>query len=167
MPFPSAVNWGVVIAACCCATVVDMRSRRIPNNLTLPLWAAGLAWSIITAGSAGLGESLWGMAIAGLPFLVLWMVGGGGAGDAKMMLAIGAWLGTNDAFIAVIAVGIAGGILSLAYAKTHRRLLNSLANTSWMFLTLPYVLLGPGRFQDRQKLIPPSGDVPLKTPYSV
>jgi len=43
----------------------------------------------------------------------------------------------------------------------------SLLNTAWMTLTLPLVLLGPGRLQERQKLCPPSGDRPLKTPYSV
>jgi hypothetical protein len=36
-----------------------------------------------------------------------------------------------------------------------------------MTLTLPFVVLGPGRLQERQKILPPSGDRPLKTPYSV
>src|SRR4051812_37292377 len=76
------IGWIVVIAACCYAVTIDVRVRRIPNALTFPLWGAGIAWWLITGGFAGLGEAFGGMAIAGLPFFVLWMIGGGGAGDA-------------------------------------------------------------------------------------
>ena len=118
------------------------------------------------AGLSGVGETFGGMAVAGLPFFLLWIIGSGGAGDAKMMFAIGAWLGIENGFIAAVSVGVAGGILSLVYALGHGRLLNSLANTMWMTLTLPFVLLGPGGIQERQKLVPPTAEK-LKTPYSV
>jgi len=161
------IGWAVVIAACCYAVTVDVRVRRIPNKLTFPLWLAGILFWLVTGGIAGLGEAFGGMAIAGLPFFLLWMIGGGGAGDAKMMFAIGAWLGIDNGFVAAVSVGVAGGLLSLAYAVGHGRLLISLMNTAWMTLTLPFVVLGPGRLQERQKIVPPSGDRPLKTPYSV
>ena len=163
----AVVAWFVVITACCVAVSVDVRFRRIPNKLTLPLWVAGIMVGLFQNGLNGLGESLGGMAIAGLPFFLLFMVSGTGAGDAKMMFAIGAWLGIRDAFIATVAVGVAGGILSLFYAMGHGRLMITLMNTAWMTVTLPLVVLGPGRWQDRLKLVPPSGDGPLKTPYSL
>ena len=159
-------NWAVVIAACCVAVSVDVRVRRIPNKLTFPLWLAGILWWCATAGLHGMGETFGGMAIAGLPFLLLWIIGGGGAGDAKMMFAIGAWLGIDHGFLAAVCVGVAGGILSLAYALGHGKVLNSLANTAWMTLTLPFVLLGPGGISERQKLVPPTAEK-LKTPYSL
>ena len=161
------VNWMVVITACGVATNVDLRCRRIPNKLTFPLLASGLAWWLIIGGLHGFYDSLGGMAIAGFPFIILWIMGGGGAGDAKMMLAIGAWLGIDHGFVAAVSVGLAGGLLSLAYAKAHRRLVSAVANTAWMIVTMPFALLGPGFLQDRQKLMPTSSDKPLKTPYSV
>jgi Flp pilus assembly protein protease CpaA len=161
------VAWAVVIVACCYAVTIDVRVRRIPNNLTFPLWGCGIVWALATGGFSGLGDAFWGMAVAGLPFFVLWMIGGGGAGDAKMMFAIGTWLGFENGFIAAIAVGLAGGVLSLAYAMRHGRLGISLMNTMWMTLTMPFVVLGPGRLLDRQRVMPASADVPLKTPYSV
>jgi prepilin peptidase CpaA len=163
----AVVAWFVVIVASAVAVSIDVRRRRIPNKLTLPLWTAGIIVGLFHNGFGGLGESLGGMAIAGLPFVLLFMIQGTGAGDAKLMLAIGAWLGIKSAFIAVCAVGVAGGILSLVYALGHGRLLITLLNTAWMTVTLPLVVMGPGRLQDRQKLIPGSGDEPLKTPYSV
>jgi Flp pilus assembly protein protease CpaA len=158
------INWCVVIAGCCVAAAIDVYCRRIPNKLTGPLLFIGLLWWMF---HGEFGSSLSGMAVAGLPFFVLWMMGGGGAGDAKMMLALGAWLGTDRAFFCAIAVGIAGGILSLIYAGAHRRLKFALANTGWMILSMPFVVLGPGRLLDRQKLMPASADKPLKTPYSL
>ena len=161
------LNWGVVIAASCYATVIDVRCRRIPNRLTFPLLLSGVIWALLSGGIPSLGDALLGMLIAGVPFITLWMIGGGGAGDAKMMLAIGAWLGPSNAFIATLAVAIAGGLLCVTYARAHRRLSGALANTGWMFLTLPFVLAGPGALSERKKLVPASSDVPLKTPYSV
>src|SRR5688500_2693286 len=73
----STIRWSVVIAACCYAVTVDVRVRRIPNTLTFPLWLAGIGFWLVTGGFAGLGEAFGGMAIAGLPFLLLWMIGGG------------------------------------------------------------------------------------------
>ena len=163
----AVVAWFVVITASLVAVTVDVRFRRIPNLLTLPLWVAGIIVGLFHNGLAGLGESLGGMAIAGLPFFLLFLIQGTGAGDAKLMFAIGAWLGIKSAFVAVCAVGVAGGVLSLVYALGHGRLLITLLNTAWMTVTLPLVVLGPGRLQDRRKLLPPSGDEPLKTPYSV
>jgi prepilin peptidase CpaA len=157
-----AVKWFAVIAACCVAAVIDVRRRKIPNRLTIPLFLSGIAFWILTRGLGGLGETLGGVVVAGLPFYVLWMIGGGGAGDAKMMIALGAWVGIEDAAIVAIAVGLAGGLLSIGYALARGRLTIAMANTGWMMLTLPMVVFG-----QRARVSPPSGDEPVKTPYSV
>ena len=163
----AATAWIVLILAASVAALIDVRCRRIPNKLSFNLLLAGLIASALAGGWGSLGQSLLAALIAGAPFIALFVVGGGGAGDAKMMLAVGAWLSPWHAMIAVLAVAIAGGLLSLVYAKAHQRLLMALANTAWMFLTLPFIVAGPGRLQERQRLMPASADGPLKTPYSL
>jgi prepilin peptidase CpaA len=75
------------------AAVCDYRTRRIPNWLTLPAFLAAVAYHAAAGGVAGLGFSLAGFAAGfGLMFL-LWLFGGSGGGDVKLMGALGAWLG--------------------------------------------------------------------------
>jgi len=47
---PSALRWGVVLCAAAIAMATDIRSRRIPNVLTLPLLLAGLIEAVIARG---------------------------------------------------------------------------------------------------------------------
>jgi prepilin peptidase CpaA len=147
------VPWGVAIAAAIGATVTDLRWRRIPNTLTGPLLIAGFAWSTWMSGFAGLGQSLLGALLVGLPFVVLWLANGSGAGDAKMMLALGAWLGPGNGIYALAAVALAGGVVSLAAAIANRRLLATLGGTAGLAVRLPFVFLGPGRLEDRQSAV--------------
>lgn len=73
------------------AAGLDLRTSRIPNALTFSLLALGLAVSV-TIG-AGLGVALTGVGVAFVLHFVLWQLGLEGAGDAKLMMAVGAFLG--------------------------------------------------------------------------
>ena len=120
------VQWGVVIGASLAAAVWDIRTRRIPNALTGPLFLSGMAWHVYFAGMTGALDSVLGCFVAALPFLVLFLYAGGGAGDAKMMGAVGAWLGLAQGVVALVAVVCAGALIGLGYAvvkKSFRRVL--------------------------------------------
>jgi prepilin peptidase CpaA len=115
------VTSGVVYVVLSCALVVvagiaaatDLRSRRIPNWLTLGgltlalLVRMGLGWSALLDGMGGAGAGL------ALGFL-LFALGGFGAGDAKLLMAIGAFMGWSRLPGAILAIGVAGGVLALA-----------------------------------------------------
>lgn len=85
------------------ASVFDFRFRKIPNKLTMPMFLLGLVFKVSFNGWSGNGEEGFihaGLADALLAFLVgfgtlfmLWMIGGGGGGDVKLMGALSVWLG--------------------------------------------------------------------------
>ena len=120
--------WGVVIGASLCAAVTDARARRIPNLLTLPLVASGWIRAGAACGVAGFGDSLAATLVLAAPFVLLFAFGGGGAGDAKLMGGIGAWLGVVDGFVTLLAVCLAGMVLGVAFAAWKKRLGAVLAN---------------------------------------
>src|SRR3954447_22625979 len=71
----------------------DLRSGKIPNALTYPACIFGLGLSIAEGGGLGLTNSLAGLAVGFLPFFVLYLSGGLGGGDVKLMAAVGALMG--------------------------------------------------------------------------
>lgn len=87
--------------------VIDVRSRRIPNWLTVPSFALGVIIHTIAGGVAGLQLSLGGGATGFAILFVLWLVGGGGGGDVKMLGALGAWLGATMVLFAFLASAVA------------------------------------------------------------
>ena len=119
-PVP-AIQWGVVIGASLVAAISDARSRRISNRLTFPLLAAGLASAAAFGGAAGVLDSALACALLALPYVVLFVFAGGGAGDAKLMGAIGSWLGLINGTVVLFAVALSGTALALAHAIAARR----------------------------------------------
>jgi prepilin peptidase CpaA len=91
----------------------DLRTRRIPNYLTLGTAATGLAFSLVTNGGMGLLSAFLGM-LMGFAFLILpYLWGGMGAGDVKALAALGAWLGPWATLFLFCYMGIAGGLMAL------------------------------------------------------
>lgn len=111
--------WALALVAGLIATFTDLRSMRIPNWLTFPLLAAGLAYGGAKGGWDGLGNAALGCAIAGAIFVAAYAIAGGGAGDAKLMMAIGAWVGTYPSVVLVLAVTICGAVWAVA-VTTYR-----------------------------------------------
>ncbi len=128
-PTPS-LQWGAVLAASFTAAMCDMAKGRIPNRLTGPLWLAGLAWASWWAGAAGLADAAAASAMLASPLFLLFVFAGGGAGDVKLMAALGAWLGLVNAVVALAAVLLSGMVLGAAWAAAHGRLRPVLANLS-------------------------------------
>jgi len=110
-------------------SITDVRERRIPNLVTGPVIAAGLMLHAICGGWRGLGDSALAGAIAGGIFLIFFLAGGMGAGDVKLMAAVGCFAGTSALPLVVIATAIAGGVFALAIGIYNRRLGETLRNT--------------------------------------
>ena len=92
------------------AAINDLRFQKIPNMLTYPAMALGLANHCATGGLDGLLFSAGGLTV-GLAILIFpYLTGGVGAGDAKLMGAVGATIGPTGAFVAFLFTAIVGGI---------------------------------------------------------
>jgi prepilin peptidase CpaA len=131
-----------VVAFTLVAAVCDYRTKKLPNWLTVPAFAIGLLYHIIHGAVVGGFAGAWseflfsmgGFATGFGILFVLWLIGGGGAGDVKMMGALGAWLGpilTLYVFIISTIFVVFASAAALAYhmiaggmGYTRRRFLN-------------------------------------------
>ena len=160
-------QWGVVIGASLLAAVWDLRERRIPNALTFPLLIVGLIWAAWFGGLAGLAEAAGACALLALPYVLLFIFVGGGAGDAKLMGAIGAWLGLRQGLTVLACVAIAGGVIAIAKAISRKRLKFVLTSVFVTFYGLILYLITHRtmKLADEQTDIKQSGE--LDIPYGV
>ncbi len=108
--------WWPTLIVLAVATFTDLRNRRIPNWLVVPFLVVGLVSSAWLHGWHGLGHSLAGLGLGLLIYGFLFWMGGMGAGDVKLAAAIGAWIGPNQLFIALVVTAMAGGIMVLIWA---------------------------------------------------
>ena len=99
-------------ALLCAAAVFDLRTRRIPNALVGTGVAAGLAGHLWLGGGAGLAWSLAGAAAA-LPLLLLYAARLFGAGDVKLLMAVGALAGPAFLPWTLLGAVFAGGVFAV------------------------------------------------------
>ena len=103
----------VALVATTIAAITDLRWYRIKNLLTYPLFALGVLYFGVVAGWDGLKFSLIGSLIGFFPMLLLFLTGGFGAGDVKLIGGLGAWLGPLITVRILLISWLATGILSL------------------------------------------------------
>lgn len=135
-----AVWAGAIVVFSLLAIIFDLRWRKIPNWLTVPMFVLGLLFHGLTAGGPGLLASLLGFATGfGLLFL-MWLTGSGAGGDVKLMGALGAWMGARLTVYALI-----GSAVFVAVGGTA-------------LLCVAFLSHGPSRF--RRRYVASSGDSP-------
>ncbi len=109
------ISWPV-FAMVATAAAIDVRTRRIPNWLTLPSLAAGVVVNTVASGWLGLAQSVEGIVLAvGMVGVLCW-IRAMGLGDLKLCAAVGAWLGPASLVFALVVTAMAGGILAIGYA---------------------------------------------------
>jgi len=119
---------GGALACAGLGSVPDVRSRRIPNRLTGPAILAGLVLHAAFGGWPGLGDSALAGLIAGGIFLVFFLAGGMGAGDVKLMAAVGCLSGLSPLPLLLVATAIAGAIFAIAVAISRGLFRETLRN---------------------------------------
>jgi len=126
----------VLIPGLIYASWVDFAQRRVPNWLNATLAVAGLAAQAGFFGWVGLGRGLMGLAVGLAVLIVPWLIHGMGAGDVKLMGAIGCWLGPWLTLVSFAVGAILGGILALVMVISTGRTLHALANVQTILTKL-------------------------------
>lgn len=150
----------VLLAILIAASTIDMREHRIPNFLSLGGVATGLAMAALGLSSLSVSDSLLGLAMGFGALVLLYAKNVMGAGDVKLMMAVGTFFGPSLTFWAVLYTFIAGGIMGIA-VLINRDGLKETADR--YFFGLKHLVLGGAWLGKR---VDPDGDGPLRFPYA-
>ena len=97
------------------ASGIDLKYQKIPNFLTFPSMIIGIAGAFLYAGMPGLYFSLAGTAVGFFLLLIPYSAGGMGAGDVKLMMAVGSFLGPKGIFVTFLFTALVGGMYALLF----------------------------------------------------
>lgn len=118
----------VLIPGTLLASWIDYSQRRVPNWLNLALIVCGFAAQAAYFGWPGVTTGFWGM-LTGFGLLIVpWMMHGMGAGDVKLMAAIGVWLGPLLTLLSFALGAVIGGVVSIVMIVSSGRLRMACAN---------------------------------------
>ena len=132
-----SIAWWPTLFVAIVATITDLRSRRIPNWLVIPFFVAGMAACTVSGGWPGLERSVLGAVTGASALGIFWLLGGMGMGDVKLFAAIGAWIGPYQLVFAFLFMGLAGGVIALAWSIRGGFLNDSLSGTADLIFGLP------------------------------
>ena len=124
------------------AAIYDVKYRKIPNILTLSTMLAGLAYHALLTGFQGFLFSLGGAFLGMALLIVFYLMGKMGAGDVKLMGAVGSILGPAGVFNAFLYTAIVGGIYAIIILLYTGRFADSM-NRMWLALKLTIVTHSP------------------------
>jgi prepilin peptidase CpaA len=110
----------------------DWRSRRIPNWLTVPGLAIGILANLIIFGWAGCKASLMGAGLGLLLLLPFVAIRSLGAGDWKLVGALGAFLGPERLLLVLLGTFLVNGIMAVILIIWKRRVWRTVRNMASM-----------------------------------
>ncbi|HET9832285.1 MAG TPA: prepilin peptidase [Vicinamibacterales bacterium] len=131
----------IAVAVAVVACGFDLRTRRIPNVLTFGAALLAMAFNVVAHGSSGFMTASGGWLLGVVLFLPFFALGGMGAGDVKLLGAIGAWLGPETVLQVALYSVLAGGVFALVVALRTGYLRQALLNlkmliTMWLMTGL-------------------------------
>jgi prepilin peptidase CpaA len=145
------------------ASVFDIRKHRIPNWLTIAGVVLAVALNTFLFEMAGLWYSLKGLGLAFAIYFGLYLLRGMGAGDVKLMAAVGAAVGLYNWLGILFLTAIFGGVAAVVLAASKGRIQRTFRN---MWLMLMSLRQGRAPYQDNPELDVGS-DLALRLPHGV
>jgi len=134
------------------ASINDLLSLRIPNWLTYPTLVFGISYFSITKGYDGFSFSVAG-ALTGFALLIIpYIIGGTGAGDVKLMGAVGSFLGAHGILMVFILSCILGGAYGLFLLASKGLLLSTFKRYGrilWCFIITHKLIYIPPTIKEK------------------
>jgi prepilin peptidase CpaA len=115
--------------------LVDLRTRRVPNWMTLGITALGMTLAAAQLTDRTISGALGGFALGLALMLPGHVIGATGAGDVKLFAAVGSILGPAGIAAAFVYTAIFGGALALTVAVLRGRLNHTLQETATLVVT--------------------------------
>lgn len=103
------------------AAMIDLRTFRIPNLITMPFAVGALTYYGVLYGFAGMLFSLAGLVVGLLLLLLPYLMGGLGGGDVKLLAMVGAFLGPKAVVLAFFFIAIIGGLYAVCTLLLHHK----------------------------------------------
>jgi len=124
------VCYAILIPATLYAAWIDYRAHKVPNWLNAAIALAGLGAQAVFFGWSGLGTAGLGM-LTGFGLLIVpWLMHAMGAGDVKLLAAVGAWLGPWLTLVAFCLGALIGGAVAVVMILAAGTVRQSWANLS-------------------------------------
>lgn len=127
MEFVDIVLVGILVLS----LYTDIRYMKILNVVTVPAIFSGIVYHTMTNGFLGFGIGLGGCFVGLALFFIPFIMGGIGAGDVKLMGAVGALKGPVFVLYAGLASAVAGGVIAVIVLIFRGRLIQVFKNIVW------------------------------------
>jgi len=113
----------------------DLVRNKVYNWLTFPTMALGLILNTAAHQWPGLGMAGAGLVVGGLLFLPFFLWGGMGAGDVKLMAAVGALMGASFVVNTALYASMIGGVLAVVFLMFKGELWETLKRIGCLLLS--------------------------------
>lgn len=172
MAWPAQITSLILVTFVVAVAIIDLRVRRIPNLLVFPAMAVGIvshiSWQSLGQSWSGALGGLKGVGMGFILLLIPYLVGGMKAGDVKFLMAIGAFVGWEDAVRVLLAAVMfypLMAIVAVARERKFRLTWLRFRRVFWNFLGffLPGLKLYALRLESQNDPHLPS----VKTPFGV
>jgi prepilin peptidase CpaA len=151
------------------AAKTDLRTRRIPNKVTLALVTLGLVRAaistMITPASGNLMFALQGIAAGAVLTLIFYAVGALGAGDVKLMAGLGAWLGPTGLLVVFSGAAVVGMAIAIGQCVARGKTVALARSSTVALCNLMYV--APNKLRSLRDAAQDCPSVGPPLPYAV
>ena len=124
-----------MVAGVGAGAVIDLYTRRVPNLLTIGIAVVGVAMAATHVSGVSVTGAFAGFALGLLLMLPGHLIGATGAGDVKLLAAVGTLLGPSRIGMAFLYTAMAGGALAMVVALQRRRFGATMGRTAALVRT--------------------------------